>query len=169
MLGVAAAYAVADFLLQPLPLAHWGFFLVALVTLTAAVTLIPHCTAIRSAVPHHLVGFACVHADRDDHRSYFDRGRPFAGAKAAGVLASFPVFGTILPIFASCIRGAAMATQVLRGMVLALYGFATFFVLGLLLTTVGALPALLAAIASTLLAQTSALRLVQWGRILKTV
>ncbi|TGN74445.1 hypothetical protein EOW77_0033680 [Bradyrhizobium yuanmingense] len=49
VLGGAAAYAVASCRLQPL--AHWGFFLVALVTLPAAVTLIPHCTAIRSAVP----------------------------------------------------------------------------------------------------------------------
>ncbi|TGN74444.1 hypothetical protein EOW77_0033675 [Bradyrhizobium yuanmingense] len=47
------------------------------------------------------------------------------GAKAAGVLASFPVFGTILAIFANRIRGAAITAQVLRGMVLALYGFAT--------------------------------------------
>jgi hypothetical protein len=63
-----------------------------------------------------------------------------------------------------------MATQVLRGMVLALYGFATFFfVLGLLLTTVGILPAFLAAIASTLLIQAGALLLIQRGRVLKTV
>ncbi|MGY8668570.1 hypothetical protein Q3C01_40240 [Bradyrhizobium sp. UFLA05-109] len=49
----------------------------------------------------------------------------FVGAKTAGVLASFPVFGTVLAIFAHRISGATMATQVLRGMVLALYGFAT--------------------------------------------
>jgi hypothetical protein len=40
----------------------------------------------------------------------------FVGARTAGVLASFPVFGAILAIFAHRIRGATMATQVLRGM-----------------------------------------------------
>ncbi|MDF0497247.1 hypothetical protein [Bradyrhizobium yuanmingense] len=158
---------LAGSLLQPLPLAHWGFFLVVLVTLTAAVTLIPHCTAIRSAIPtswwdlpaRMLIGTTIV---------LTLTAAAFVGAKAAGVLASFPVFGTILAIVAN--RGAVMATQVLRGMVLTLYEFATFFfVLGLLLTTVGALPALLAAIANTLLTQTSALRLVQCGQILNTV
>jgi len=50
-------------------------------------------------------------------------------------------------------------------MVLALYGFATFFlVLGLCLTTVG----FLAAIASTLLVQMAALRFIPRGQVLKT-
>jgi hypothetical protein len=55
-----------------------------------------------------------------------------------------------------------MATQVLRGMVLALYGFAVFFfILGLLLVKTGIVTAFLAAIASTLLVQAGALRLIR--------
>jgi hypothetical protein len=74
------------------------------------------------------------------------------GAKIAGLLATFPIFGTILAIFAHRMKGAAMATQVLRGMVFALYGFAVFFfVLGLSLVKIGILPAFLAATVSTLL------------------
>ena len=58
-----------------------------------------------------------------------------------------------------------MATQVLRGMMFALYGFsAFFFILGLLLVKVDVLPAFLAATASTLLVQAGALRLIRRGR-----
>ena len=59
--------------------------------------------------------------------------RPDVGRELAGA-----VFGTILAVFAHRMRGAATAVQVLRGMVLSLYGFAVFFfVLGEALGRVG--------------------------------
>jgi hypothetical protein len=62
-----------------------------------------------------------------------------------------------------------MATQVLRGMVLALYGFATFFfVLGLLLVPAGIFPAFLAATAGALLVQTGALKLIRRAQVPRT-
>ncbi|MCS3731627.1 hypothetical protein [Bradyrhizobium betae] len=163
-----AAYALAGLLLQSLPLAHWGFFLVALAALIGAARFIPHRAAIRVTVPtpwwdlpaRMLIATLIVLT--------LTAAAAFVGPKTAGVLASFPVFGTILAIFAHRISGATMAIQVLRGMVLALYGFATFFfVLGLLLTTAGVLPAFLAALACTLLVQTGALRLLRRGHSLK--
>ena len=87
------------------------------------------------------------------------------GPQAAGVMASFPVFGTILAVFAHRMQGPALATQVLRGMVLALYGFAGFFfILGLLLETAGIVPAFLAATASTVLIQGLALKAIRRPR-----
>jgi len=83
------------------------------------------------------------------------------GARVAGILSSFPVFGTILAIFAHRTRGPATATEVLRGMVLSLYGFATFFlVLGLALVPLGILPAFLGAATGALLVQAGALGLI---------
>jgi len=87
------------------------------------------------------------------------------GPKPAGVIASFPVFGAILTVFAHEMRGAETARQTLRGMVLALYGFAAFFfVLGALLPRVGILAAFLAAGACAAAAQAGALRAIRGGR-----
>jgi hypothetical protein len=92
------------------------------------------------------------------------------GPQIAGVLASFPVFGAILAIFAHRMKGPAMATQVLRGMVFALYGFAVFFfVLGLLLVKVGILAAFVAATVSALVVQAGALSLVRRGGLPRAV
>jgi hypothetical protein len=51
----------------------------------------------------------------------------FVGAETAGVLASFPMFGATLTIFAHRTKDVATAKQVLRGLCLALYGFAACF------------------------------------------
>jgi hypothetical protein len=87
------------------------------------------------------------------------------GPAMAGVLASVPVFGATLALFAHRLQGAAMAAQVLRGMVLALYGFAAFFfVLGVLLPRAGVLAAFIAATASAGAAQTFALQALRLRR-----
>jgi hypothetical protein len=89
---------------------------------------------------------------------------PFVGAQTAGALSSFPIFGATLTIFAHLMKGPVMATQVLRGLVLALYGFAVcFFMLGLLLVKVGIIPAVIAATLSTIVVQGAALRIIRRG------
>jgi hypothetical protein len=90
------------------------------------------------------------------------------GAKVAGILASFPVFGTILAIFAHRMRGPAVATHVLRGMVFALYGFAAFFfILGGTWVALGILPAILIATSGSLLVQIGALHLIRRSQAAK--
>jgi len=49
-----------------------------------------------------------------------------AGPALAGSLSPIPVFGALLAVFAHRDQGAGAAVQVLRGMVLGSYGFATF-------------------------------------------
>ena len=169
LVGGAAAYAGSGFLLQAAPLPHWGYFAVALVALSASAHLIPHREAVRSTIAAPWWDLPARMVVATTLVLTLTAAAAFVGAQTAGVLASFPVFGAILAVFAHRMRGAAMATQVLRGMVLALYGFATFFfVLGLLLVPAGILPAFLAALVATLLVQTGALKLIRRVPVTRT-
>jgi hypothetical protein len=52
---------------------------------------------------------------------------PLVGGHAAGILATFPVYVSVLTTFAHRLGGAAQARGVLRGLVLGLPGFVAFF------------------------------------------
>lgn len=66
---------------------------------------------------------------------------PALGPEVSGVLASFPLRGIILTVFAHRVAGPGAAQGVMRGMLAGLFSFAVFFyVLSLLLTRL-ALPA----------------------------
>ncbi len=52
---------------------------------------------------------------------------PFVGARAGGVLSTYPVFATVLAAFGHHNRGAAAAVQVLRGLLIGLFAFIGFF------------------------------------------
>jgi len=59
---------------------------------------------------------------------------PAVGPRLAGLLAPFPLYATVLAVFAQRLHGAGPAVGVLRGLLLGLFGFAAFFlVLALLL------------------------------------
>jgi uncharacterized membrane protein (GlpM family) len=49
------------------------------------------------------------------------------GPHLSGLLAPFPLFATILGVFTHAVRGPAAAAQVMRGVVLGMFAFATFF------------------------------------------
>lgn len=60
------------------------------------------------------------------------------GPQLSGLITPFPIFGTVLSVFAHQHQGAAAAMQLLRGMGLSLFGVAGFFlVVGGLLPTLG--------------------------------
>jgi hypothetical protein len=85
---------------------------------------------------------------------------PILGPRLSGVLGAFPVYAAILTVFGHR-AGAASAVQVLRGLLLGLFGFAGFFlVLGLLIERAGLAVAFAAAIATTLAIQIGSLGLV---------
>ena len=52
---------------------------------------------------------------------------PLLGPRLAGLLAPFPLYGTVLAAFAHRLQGADQAAGVLRGLLLGLFAFATFF------------------------------------------
>jgi hypothetical protein len=63
---------------------------------------------------------------------------PLIGARAAGLSATYPVFAAVLAVFAHRVGGAGAARQVLRGLLIGLFGFTGFFfVLGLSLERLG--------------------------------
>jgi hypothetical protein len=76
------------------------------------------------------------------------------GPRLTGLIAPFPLYVSILAVFAHRLQGAASAINVLRGLLLGLFGFATFFLLlSLLLEPAGIALAFLAAIAAALALQ----------------
>ena len=76
------------------------------------------------------------------------------GPTLSGILAMFPVMGTVLVLFTHRSAGAAASIQLLRGMVLGFYSFATFCaVLAWTLQMIGIGPAFLCAIAAAALVQ----------------
>lgn len=57
------------------------------------------------------------------------------GPRLSGLAATFPIFATVLTVFAHRVQGGGAAREVLRGLILGLYAFASFFiVLSALLT-----------------------------------
>jgi hypothetical protein len=73
------------------------------------------------------------------------------GPALAGSLSPIPVFGALLAVFAHRDQGAPAAVQLLRGMVLGSFGFATFLlVVGAALDRLAVAPAYAVASASAL-------------------
>jgi len=63
---------------------------------------------------------------------------PLLGPRLSGLIATFPVFGAVLGIFAMRQQGAAAARQVMRGVLAGLFSFAAFFLaLGLAIESLG--------------------------------
>ena len=79
---------------------------------------------------------------------------PLLGAQLTGLIAPFPLFASVLAVFAHVERGPAAAAGVLRGLLLGLFSFAGFFiVLALLLVHGGIALAFAAAIVAALAVQ----------------
>ncbi len=86
------------------------------------------------------------------------------GARASGVVATFPLIGAALGVFAHRAHGPRAGVAVLRGMASALFAFAAFFyVVGLALPRAGLLAAFSMATLAALTIQGATLRLVRGG------
>jgi hypothetical protein len=57
---------------------------------------------------------------------------PLLGARLAGMFATFPVFTTVLTVFAHRVQGEPAAQRVLRGLLLGLFGYSGFFLVSAL-------------------------------------
>lgn len=87
---------------------------------------------------------------------------PILGARLTGLLATFPLFASVLAVFAHMQHGPAAATDVLRGLLLGLFAFAGFFsVLALLLVPAGIALAFCVALGAALCIQGGSLWLLQ--------
>lgn len=89
---------------------------------------------------------------------------PALGPQMTGLLAPFPVYATILAVFAQRQQGAQAAVRVLRGLLLGLFSFAAFFaILALLLERLGVALAFVCAVVAALAAQGCSLWLMRRG------
>ena len=87
---------------------------------------------------------------------------PALGPRLTGLLAPFPVYGSILALFAHRQQGPTAAARVLRGLLLGLFSFAAFFVaLASLLGRLSLAPAFLCATLAALTAQGGSLWLMR--------
>lgn len=152
VLAFAACTVVLQYLTLPLPL----LFLAAIVALALAFLLLPKDTATFAA--------KTISPPRWDLPARMVLATAFIllltglastlGPRLTGLLAPFPLYVSILTIFAHRLQGAASAINVLRGLLLGLFGFASFFLLlSLLLEPAGIALAFLAAIAAALALQ----------------
>ncbi|HEX8729348.1 MAG TPA: hypothetical protein VF739_12030, partial [Ktedonobacterales bacterium] len=84
---------------------------------------------------------------------------PQLGPHLTGLLAPFPIFGTVLTVFIHAQAGTASALRLLRGLLVGLLSFASFFlVAGTLIVPAGIAPAFVAAIITTVIIQSAS----QW-------
>ena len=82
---------------------------------------------------------------------------PLLGARLAGLLAPFPLYGSVLAGFAHRIQGGEPAIGVLRGLLLGLFAFASFFLVLALLLPEGLALAFASAIIAAMLVQGASL------------
>jgi hypothetical protein len=79
---------------------------------------------------------------------------PQLGARLSGLIATYPIYASVLAVFAHVQHGPAAATQVVRGLCFGIVAFATFFLaIGSLVDRIGILPAFATAIAAALVVQ----------------
>ena len=82
---------------------------------------------------------------------------PLLGSRLAGLIAPFPLFATVLAAFAHRVQGRDAAVGVLRGLLLGLFAFASFFLTVSLLLPTGIAVSFLAPIAVGLAVQAASL------------
>jgi hypothetical protein len=163
--AAALAFAGCAATLQAIALPHLTLFLVALAALTLGLRAMP-AQSVRHVVAtlpiwdipaRMLVATTLVVS--------VTAGASALGPRLSGLLATFPIFATVLAVFAHRLQGSAAARQVLRGLLMGLYGFASFFiVLSLLLPKTSIALAFIGAGLAAMLVQGASFKLMQSGR-----
>ena len=87
---------------------------------------------------------------------------PALGPLLTGLLSTFPVYASILAVFAHVLEGRPAGIAVLRGLLVGLFAFAGFFVvLGALIERAGIMLGFSAALVVALAVQAASLQLVR--------
>jgi hypothetical protein len=161
--AASAAFVVVGLAVQPfLDASIWMLFGAVVVAVTAALWVIPaggarppHGPPPRWDLPARMiVGTAIVVG--------LTAIAPALGPHLSGLVATFPVYVSVLAVFGQRQQGPGAALDVLRGLLAGLFGTATFFlVIALGVVPLGVGPAFGIAIALTLAIQAVALRWVR--------
>lgn len=154
------AFALFTLGLQTLSLPVGLFFVLALLSLVIGLVLLPRYPALveaNSVKPPHwdlparmLVATLIVVT--------LTSLAPLFGPRLTGLLSPFPIYAGVLTVFAHRQQGTAAATHVMRGLLLGLFGFASFFfVLSISLEPLGIAPAFGLALFTDLIFQAASL------------
>ncbi len=161
-LAGTAGFALAGWVLQAAALPIVPQFVLAAAALAAAIRVFPRAmTPVRlgpvigNDLPLRMAVAALV-------VTAITTAAPWLGPRLSGLLTTFPIMASILSIFAQRSFGPGAARRVLFGLLLGLFGFATFFVvLGCAIEPFGIAVAFAAAAASAILVQGGSLLLVR--------
>ncbi len=128
LLAATAAFGAMTAILNAIALPALVYFVLMLATLAVTLALMPRLMAARAepiVFPRWDLPARMVVA------TAFVVGltglAPLLGARLAGLIAPFPLYATVLAVFAHRIEGAAPTIGVLRGLLLGLFAFAAFF------------------------------------------
>ena len=165
ILVAIVAFASIGVLVQPVLNAPAGIlFAVVLAALAVALRLLPESGTRRAAGPHPAWDLPARMAIGTGLVVGLTTIAPLLGPHTSGIIATFPVYVSILTLFTHRQEGLPGALDVLRGLLVGLFGTAAFMlVLALGLIPLGIGPAFGLALAITLAIQAVALRSVRAG------
>jgi hypothetical protein len=166
LIGGAVAYVAAALVLQAGALAPTTLFLTSLAALALALAALPRDRRVSAPsqapwweIPARVVVVTALVVAVTAFASTL-------GARASGVVASFPLIGAAFGVLAHRADGPRAAVAALRGMVAALFSFAFFFfALGLALPRASVLGAFAAATLVGLIVQAATLTLVRGAKL----
>lgn len=165
ILLAVAAFGAIGLLVQPvLDAPPWLLFLAVVGSLGFALRVLPPSGARRAAAAHPLWDLPARVAIGTCLVVGITAVAPLLGPHTSGVVATFPVYVSILTLFTHRLEGLPGALDVLRGLLVGLFGTAAFLlVLSVGLEPMGLGPAFGLALALTLVIQAVAFRSVRAG------
>jgi uncharacterized membrane protein (GlpM family) len=159
-LAGSVGFAGAGFAMQSLAPAPVPLVAMVLAALTLILWLLPGFSGRAPAVPPQRWDLPARMATATLLVLGLTTAAGWLGAQLAGLLATFPLFASVLTVFAHHAQGKAAAINVLRGLLLGLFSFAAFFVaLGATIERIGIAPAFATALAAALAVQALSLLL----------
>ena len=158
LLAATLAFAAATALLAPVALPALALFVVMIVVLVVALFLMPaHSGRAAGRIEYPPWDIPVRMVVATSFVIALTSAAPLLGPRLAGLLAPFPLYGAVLASFAHRIQGAGPAVGVLRGLLLGLFAFASFFLVLALLLPSGIAIAFGSAIAAVLVVQSASL------------
>ena len=162
LLAGSLGFALAGSILQVATLPRWLLLAIVLGALLGALRLMPRFSGTGAVVvpprwdlPGRMIVATVLILSLTAAASWL-------GPQMSGLLATYPIFATVLAVFAHRTEGRAAALDVLRGLLLGLFSFAGFFVvLGLAIERLGISLSFAAAIAAAIAVQAVSLALIR--------
>lgn len=158
-LAVAAlAFAVSTAILSGIQLPAVASFVVIIVVVVVALFLMPApSTRTEARVVYPRWDIPARMAVATAFVLALTSAAPLLGARLAGLIAPFPLYGSVLAVFAHRALGGDVAVGVMRGLLLGLFAFAAFFLAVATLLPQGIAPAFAVAVALALAVQAGTL------------